>query len=57
MGQVFLKSELTEPDHPRSILRGAIARLTGAQREKPGGVRETLEKKKLKSGDLKHLIH
>lgn len=45
MGQVFMKSELTEPDHPRSILRGAIVRLTGAQREKPGVVRETLEKR------------
>lgn len=48
MGQVFVKSELTEPDHLRSVLRGAIVRLTGAQREKPGVVRETLEKKRLK---------
>lgn len=47
VGQVFVKSELTELDHPRSIRRGAIVRLTGAQREKPGVVRETLEKKRL----------
>lgn len=57
MGQVCMQSELTKSDHPRSILRGSKVRLTGAQREKSGVVRETLEKKRLKPGDLKHLIH
>lgn len=49
-----MKSELTEPDHPRSILREVIVRLIGAPRETPGRFRE---KKRLKPGYLKHFIH